>query len=185
MHTYTHHHHIHTHICTHIHTNPHPHLHPQPTHFTPTSFSISPVPPGPTQHCPQTPTASSLSPCEQAFALVADLYMGTSNGNASFRDVIGGALASSAANGEIYNYAPLDALTVGLGSMNVRPYWAITYAPWPFQPATASANASGQTACLGFENAGYPQRYSCVPYGINGFDDCWKCPPKVRPGLLI
>lgn len=118
----------------------------------------------------------------KAFALVADLYMGTSNGNASFRDVIGGSLATAGANGEIYNYAQLDGLTIGLGSRNVRPYWAITYNPWPFQPLTASANATGQTACLGFEDAGYPQHYSCVPYGATAFDDCWKCPPKNADG---
>ena len=115
----------------------------------------------------------------QAMALVADLYMGTSNAIATFRDVIGGELASAATAAETFDYAALDALTLALGRQQVSPYWAITYNPWPFQPLTAVANQSGQTACLGFEDAGYPQRYSCVPYGATPFDDCWKCPPKV------
>lgn len=116
----------------------------------------------------------------QAFAFVTDLYMGSANGNASFRGIIGGSLASASSHGEIYNYGQLDGLTIGLGSVSVRPYWAVSYNPWPLQPATAAANASGQTACLGFENAGYPEHYSCVPFGATAFDDCWKCPPKVR-----
>ena len=122
----------------------------------------------------------SRAPPVQAFAFVTDLYMGTSNSNASFRDAIGGTLGSSAYAGQIYNYGALDGLTIGLGAVNVRPYWAITYNPWLFQPTTASANATGQTSCLGFENAGYPQHYSCVPFGATAFDDCWKCPPKVH-----
>ena len=115
----------------------------------------------------------------QAFALVSDIYMGTSNSNASFRDVIGGSLASAQSNGEIFDYGALDALSLGLGKQNVRPYWAVTYNPWPFQPLTSAANSTGQTFCLGFENDGYPDHYSCVPYGATAFDDCWKCPPKV------
>ncbi len=96
----------------------------------------------------------------QAFAFVTDLYMGTSNGNATLRATIAGNL-DTAANGVSYNYDILDDLTLGLGAQNVRPYYAITYAPWPFQPLTTSANVTtGLTSCLGFENAGYPEHYS-------------------------
>ena len=63
------------------------------------------------------------------------------------------------------------------------PYYALTYNPTPFQPPVTAANASGFATCLGFEEYA-PQHYQCTPYGYNGFDNCWKCPPKVgAPGL--
>lgn len=55
----------------------------------------------------------------QARALVLDIYMGTSNANATFRGTIGGALDSATSNGETYDFGSLDALTVGLGAQLV------------------------------------------------------------------
>lgn len=67
---------------------------------------------------------------------------------------------------------------MNLWCWQVYPYYALTYNPWPFQPTTASANASGVGRCLGFDED--PDHYTCAPYGASAFDDCWKCPPRVR-----
>ena len=55
----------------------------------------------------------------QARALVTDIYMGTSNANASFRNVIAGNGGTAATNGETYDFGQLDELITGLGSQLV------------------------------------------------------------------
>ena len=81
------------------------------------------------------PTSSLTNPCSgllrtlrkltvhavQARSFVTDIFMGTSNPNASFRDVIGGPLNSAAANGETYDFELLDSLVTGLGEQLVSP----------------------------------------------------------------
>jgi hypothetical protein len=57
--------------------------------------------------------------CPQASAFVTDLYMGTSNQNASFGNAIGGKLASAGANGLVYNFTQLDHITTGLAAVGV------------------------------------------------------------------
>ena len=64
----------------------------------------------------------------------------------------------------------------------VTPYWAVTYAPTPLQPANISNEATQLAQCLGFQDV--PGKYQCRPQvgasnSAAGFDDCWKCPPKV------
>ena len=64
----------------------------------------------------------------------------------------------------------------------VTPYWAVTYAPTPLQPANISNEATQLAQCLGFQDV--PDKYQCRPQigasnSAAGFDDCWKCPPKV------
>ena len=64
----------------------------------------------------------------------------------------------------------------------MTPYWAVTYAPTPLQPANISNEATQLAQCLGFQDV--PGKYQCRPQvgasnSAAGFDDCWKCPPKV------
>ena len=67
--------------------------------------------------------------------------------------------------------------------MQVTPYWAITYAPTAFQPAKPIDQTTQLAQCLGYEDS--PGKYQCRPAAgtvgsTAGFDDCWKCPPKVN-----
>jgi len=55
----------------------------------------------------------------QASAFVTDLYMGTSNQNASFGNAITGELASAGSNGIVYNFDRLDHITTGLAAVGV------------------------------------------------------------------
>lgn len=58
--------------------------------------------------------------CVQAFAFVTDLYMGTSNQNASFGNAVYGELASAGRNGGVqFNFTDLDRVTLGLGAVGV------------------------------------------------------------------
>ena len=120
-------------------------------------------------------------PFAQASAFVTDLYMGTSNTNASFGQAITGALGSASSNGVEYNLTELDRVTQGLAANGVTPYWAVTYAPTAFQPSKPLNTTANLAQCLGYEE--FPGKYPCRPAGLSGklagFDDCWKCPPKV------
>ena len=69
----------------------------------------------PSHHTP----ASSMRASSQASAFVTDLYMGTSNQNASFGQAITGELASAQSNGIEYDFTELDRVTNGLASFGV------------------------------------------------------------------